>query len=447
MKTMSSIFLANLLLVCVATARGEQKTLLEPVVGHVAQDHALIWIRASEACDYEVFVGDHEPRKIHFEPGIEGCGVLKIDHLNAGSQYLVNVRAPDDAQPFALAFRTPPEEREWGSAKIGVGSCAFPRGRFQPAFDHMREAGFDAFLWLGDNMYYEPREDGGLDWHRREWMFERQFTMRSHEHTENLKPFLRSTANYSIWDDHDFGPNNTDSRFENKVASREVHMSMWANPSYGEDGEGIYFSFRRGPVEFFMLDDRWFKLTLQIPEEERIYYGEKQLAWLRARLLASAATIKIIGGGGQHLADNYTFHEGWKEAPLERAEFFEWLVANQIDGVIFVSGDIHMSELRSRENAGGARLFEMTSSGITNTLALNRMFERREEQGREWLYLTPNFCSIEVLVPEDESRRRDDGTVIFKCHDSETGEIVRETTVSLGELLLEKAETEYNEDF
>ena len=57
-------------------------------------------------------------------------------------------------------------------------------------------------LWLGDNIYTREVDFYSLSG------YQKRYT-----HTRNIKemqPLLSNTHHYAIWDDHDYGPNNTD---------------------------------------------------------------------------------------------------------------------------------------------------------------------------------------------------------------------------------------------
>jgi len=45
--------------------------------------------------------------------------------------------------------------------------------------------------------------------------------------------FLKAMPQYAIWDDHDYGPNDTDGNYAFKEQSLKLHKQFWANPSYG----------------------------------------------------------------------------------------------------------------------------------------------------------------------------------------------------------------------
>ena len=94
-------------------------------------------------------------------------------------------------------------------------------------------------------------------------------------------------------------------------------------------------------------------------------FGARQLEWLKAALLRSRAPVKIIAGGSQFWNRASRF-EGWHRFPTEQKAFAAWLAEQRIDGVIFVSGDRHFTELLRIERPGAYPLYEFTSSPLTS---------------------------------------------------------------------------------
>lgn len=394
---------------------------LGPLVGHVAPDRALLWVRAAPgARQATVRVGGGEARSVPLQARGRGFAVLEVDGLAPERAQEVAVEVPGGPSG-AVRFRTPSPPRAWGKVRFGVGSCAgFSE---QPVWDQIPATDPDFFLWLGDNCYYRSRRGGGADWDSVEHMLERQLENR-------LRPgvlaLMRGTACYAVWDDHDYGPNNSDGRFPLKAESRAVHRMLWANPGWGEDEEGVYFSFRRGPVELFCLDDRWWKdVRDQLPRPERRLYGEKQLAWLRRGLAASDAPVKVIAGGVQQLL-GYPLAEGWSEAREERAAFLAWLGQQPgCERVIFLSGDIHVSELYRVQVAPGRFAWELTSSGLAQQNPAPEAFALAKRPERQWVATTPGmFCVVEVDLPE--GRPPEEGQLLFRCLDAQ-GAVQAET--------------------
>jgi alkaline phosphatase D len=93
-------------------------------------------------------------------------------------------------------------------------------------------------------------------------------------------------------------------------------------------------------------------------------FGEEQMRWLRESLLSSQAVFKIIVNGNQMLNPLNPW-ESWSKFPEEQQRFFEFLKKSKIEGVIFLSGDRHFSELLKRDDITGYPLYDFTSSPLS----------------------------------------------------------------------------------
>ena len=79
-------------------------------------------------------------------------------------------------------------------------------------------------IWLGDNVYFREPDDS------RTGVYHRY----SHDRSlPELQPLLGSVHHYAIWDDHDYGPNNSDRSFIYKNITLQAFKDFWANPTYG----------------------------------------------------------------------------------------------------------------------------------------------------------------------------------------------------------------------
>jgi alkaline phosphatase D len=176
---------------------------------------------------------------------------------------------------------------------------------------------------------------------------------------------------YAIWDDHDYGPNNADKSYALKETSRKVFTSYWANPSYGEDEKGIYSKVSYADADFFLLDDRSFRsadfMEAMIdgkPNPEKRMFGEKQLSWLKNALINSYAPFKIIVTGSQALNVAST-QDCLKDYPVEFEELLGFLETERINGVLFLSGDRHHSEVIRYQRPRAYAIYDITSSPLT----------------------------------------------------------------------------------
>ena len=161
-------------------------------------------------------------------------------------------------RPPLWQYRSDPPEM-----KIALGSCVFindepfdrpgkPYGGDYRIFESIQREKPDLMLWLGDNTYLRE-----ADWYSRTGIIHRYTHTRN---VEEMQALLASTSNYAIWDDHDYGPNDSDHTFRNKQMTLRAFQLFWGNPTYGlEDNGGITSSFEWGDAEFFLLDNRYFR--------------------------------------------------------------------------------------------------------------------------------------------------------------------------------------------
>ena len=82
-----------------------------------------------------------------------------------------------------------------------------------------------------------------------------------------LEPLLRSTPQLAIWDDHDFGYNDSDGLNPMKQGALQVFQNYWANPDNDRGGmPGIWFKHSHGGVDFFFLDGRYHRDPSATPD-------------------------------------------------------------------------------------------------------------------------------------------------------------------------------------
>ncbi len=262
---------------------------------------------------------------------------------------------PADAAPLVIAigscfYLADPDPR-WPGRDYGGGFGIF-------AAIAARKP--DLMLWLGDNVYLQQP-----DYYDRSSMSLRYRRQRAFE---PLQPLLGATAHVAIWDDHDYGPNDSDASYVLKGETKKLFERYWPNPSFGlPDVLGTFGQIRYGDVLLFLLDDRWHRSPDGWPDgPDKTMFGTLQLEWLKRALVAAPRNaIKLIAAGGQFWNRASRF-EGWHQFATERDAFAAWLAAQKIEGVIFLSGDRHFGELLRIERPGAYPLYEFTSSPLTS---------------------------------------------------------------------------------
>jgi alkaline phosphatase D len=287
-------------------------------------------------------------------------------------EYALFLDGSEVRRPYSLKFQTQPHwswRTDPPEFTVAIGSCAYindpsfdrpgdPYGHDPSIFLEIAEVAPDLMLWLGDNTYY------------REGDYTPAMMSRRYAHTRaipEMQPLLGSVHHYAIWDDHDYGPNNSDRSFVLKGTALEVFKRYWANPTYGlPDVPGVFGKFRWGDTDFFLLDNRYHRTPNRAPiDASKVMFGKEQMDWLIDALTSSFAPFKIVVTGGQVL-NEYDFHEMMVNHPHERERLLETIVERDIRGVVFLSGDRHHSELLRLTPEGGYPLHDFTSSPLTS---------------------------------------------------------------------------------
>lgn len=260
-------------------------------------------------------------------------------------------------------FNEPAVDRQFNEI-INPRTPATPYGGDSSIFLTMAKEKAAFTLWLGDNWYYRE-VDFGSEW----GLNYRASRDRAMPVLQNL---LKAMPQYAIWDDHDYGPNNADKSYVLKEPARRIFTSYWANPSYGENGQGIYTRFSYSDVDFFLMDDRWFRsndfLSTNIdgkPNPDKRMWGPQQMEWLKNALKSSLATFKIIVTGSQTL-NPASPSDCLQSYPIEFNEIMGFLVQERINGVLFLTGDRHHSEVIRYDRNGTYPLYDITSSPLTS---------------------------------------------------------------------------------
>jgi len=224
----------------------------------------------------------------------------------------------------------------------------------------------DAMIWLGDNTYYRE-----VDWNTGSGLRYRWSHTRS---LPELQSLLGSVHNYFIWDDHDFGPNDSDRSYRLRSDALSNHIRFTANQTYGTlETPGAFGRFEWADVEFILLDDRFYRSPNHTNDDDpsKTMWGAAQFQWLKDVLLNSRAPFKVIVNGNQVLNPLVQF-EGLARFKREYADLLAFIKTERIPGVLFLSGDRHMTELIRLEDDSFYPLYDFTSSSLTAGLSTPR---------------------------------------------------------------------------
>jgi alkaline phosphatase D len=299
---------------------------------------------------------------------------LRLANLAPGTVYAYRMMRDGSPAPLSPGrFKTQPLWQFRGDPpdfSVAFGSCAHLHDEFERpgstwgtdyrTYDAVAAKSPDLMLWLGDNVYFREPE-----WTSFEGMSARYRAYRSQPAIEKL---LRATSHVAIWDDHDYGPDNSDGSFVGKANALAAFQRYWPNPTFGLPGTpGVFTQVSYGDADFFLLDDRYYRYPNRYPQtSEKAMFGAAQLDWLKRALVASNARFKIVAAGGQFWNARNTRFEALHNFPAEHRALMDWVTGQRIRGVVFLSGDRHYGSLLRIARPDAYPIYEFTSSPLTS---------------------------------------------------------------------------------
>jgi hypothetical protein len=149
-----------------------------------------------------------------------------------------------------------------------------------------------------------------------------------------------------IWDDHDYGPNNSDRTSPSRDAAignyGDVvpHYPLAAGPE-----QPIYQAFTVGRVRFILTDNYSERSPIAAPDgPDKTMLGAEQKAWLEQELIDANHNYPVIFWVNSQpwIVPAANGAEGWGAYATERREISDFIAKNDIRGLVMISGDAHM---------------------------------------------------------------------------------------------------------
>ena len=351
--------------------RGENNCILSgPMLGHIGFQTARVWVQTQGSCQIVIQFkkeGDESWRSKRVKTVKEAffTHTFLLDSLEPGTGYIYKLNQGSEMRFETLVdwtYKAPPPE-----LTVAAGSCTYineedydrsgkPYGQSSSIFRSIAQADPDVMLWLGDNTYLRPAD-----------VSSKEGIARRYTHTrldENIQMLLPSCAHYAITDDHDYGPNNANGSYPYKRWIKEVYDRFWPNPLSGtHHGDDLSSYFHRDGIDFFLLDNRTWR---QEPDSAASLLGRSQIDWLIENLKYSRSPFKMVAVGGQVL-NTVARYENHAVYAAERSYLLNRIVEEQIEGVVFLTGDRHMTELSRFEAENGIVIYDLTLSPLTSS--------------------------------------------------------------------------------
>lgn len=407
-----------ILVLLVSTLQAQNKLLQSgPMVGYSTMKEVLLWVQTTKAAKvhFKYWETDKPSAKMN-TPVVttnkkSGFIAKIVAEVSQGKKYnyelYINNRLVK--RPYELKFQS---QTLWQYRtdpppfKFVFGSCAYvnekkvdrpgrPYGGDYHIFKTILKQQPDFMVWGGDNVYLRE-----VDWNSRTGIIQRYTHTRS---LPELQPLWAGMHHYATWDDHDFGPDNSDASFWNKDLTTEAFKLFWGNPNYGVAG-GISGSFAWSDVQFFLMDNRYFRSSSTTKLKTPQMLGDKQIQWLIEALKYSRANFKFVVIGSQVLnnADFSKAHwaENYSKYQVEQQKLIKAIKDANVRGVIFLTGDRHHTELSKLDKDTNYPLYDVTISPFTAGASGKRGLNEKNTLRVPNTYVgVRNFALMEVKGP------------------------------------------------
>lgn len=235
--------------------------------------------------------------------------------------------------------------------KFNFGSCfgGFLSTRTD-AFLSIAKRKPDLFIWTGDATYLDSPSISVINQIVSTDDFNYQDALKKYNQTynnEHYKDFRKTTPVIGVWDDHDFGVNNSNGRFLYKEDSKELYLNFLEEPSDSRRREknksiDASYSFGEGNKSFkiILIDSRFFKDPSYLNNNDIL--NNQQWEWLENEL-KSSETFTFLVTGTQFLPISRGVTEVWYEQSREK--LFNLIGRLNKSGVIILSGDVHYAQV------------------------------------------------------------------------------------------------------
>ncbi len=339
-------------------------------------------------------------------------------------------------------FRTHPADGSGVRFSFAFGSCSrSDRDAAQTSWTGIRNLAADPageqtggirwFVHLGDTFYFY---DDVLGQEPESLASVRAAHLSQRRHPGFLA-MARRVPSVAVWDDHDFRLGNAQStNYPARLDSLTGFLEYWGNDPIDRTAFGLTTRMGYGNVDLYLLDGRYHR-----DRKRGICFTRAQLDHV-VETIAERGAVQRAGGGGRLVivASGSTWNHTWKKGEAyghgdynqERERFFHRLaelLGSAIQGLVFLSGDIHRNEIYQIVLAAGLpgrekRLApEFVSSPLGNNSKLTASAKPLEGE-RRWSvpskgpHARRGFATLDLDTTNP--RPEDNWTIVVNYHDA-----------------------------
>jgi len=294
-----------------------------------------------EADEVEVIVDtDPEfpsPTVYRVESGPEKTAKIKLSRLTPDTEYFYKVRVDGSEDDFVGRLKTFPAGAS--DFRFTFGSCS-STGSTSKIFDIIREENPLFHLITGD-FHYEDIAVNDPE------LFKQAY--QDNFDSPKWDALLKQMPIAYIWDDHDYGPNNSDKTSPSREAARLAYRE-WV-PHYETPNKGpIYQSFDVGRATIILLDLRSERDPRnKVDNSSKSMMGAKQKSWFKNELLKAKNRLVIVVSSVPWISKSKS--DTWFGYSTERMEIARFIVENNLqDNLCMLAGDAHMLAIDDGSN-------------------------------------------------------------------------------------------------
>lgn len=226
------------------------------------------------------------------------------------------------------------------SLTLAFGGCALTSSN-GAVFDTIRQMDPDLYVITGDMHYRNIASDNAAAFAA---AYDQVHDSPGQSHLYRTIPVAY------VWDDHDFGGNNSDSRSPSRPAAWSAYRGSVPHYELSSGPAGaINQAFTVGRVRIIMIDTRSHRL-----ESAGTLLGEQQLGWLFDELASARDThaLTILVSPTPWIGPENAGGDDWGAFAAERARLGAFLDHNRVDNLVLVGGDAHMLAIDDGTNSG-----------------------------------------------------------------------------------------------
>jgi alkaline phosphatase D len=352
-----------------------------PVVGGVTSSKARVFLRTDQEASVALCYGA--------DPNLDTCQmseifqtrsardftkIILLSGLMPGTTFYLNVLVngvPQLTSPPYPSFTTFPTAGSLRNFKFVVLTDFVPPNNLTSAVQTYASAAAEhpAFAFIGGD--FDHRNPRTLSAKRR--MFKDLYDANTPYMRDFVNLILKRIPIVHQWDDHDAGMNDVDKTYPDWNLTQQVFEEYVPRYPLPSVTPGIWQKFSYAQADFFVLDCRSQRDPKTDPDDmnKSMLDGNDlgtagQLQWLEDGLLSSTARWKIIFTS---VVINPTtkFPDGWAGYQTEWNSLKNFINTNNIQGVVFISGDLHIGAIDNGIQAGFPEMCVIQANGTVGT--------------------------------------------------------------------------------